>query len=142
MELVFWMAPGTPPAGIGRDYTLRAPDFRGMLISPLFHQRFVAYAGVVSVVREMQSGGEISYRGSFRIWTTPMMDVTYMTLLPPRRGPVLGYGTFRAVHDPDLGHELRSRAGMPTATPTTTAPAAPAAPGKNAAASTRPTTPG
>lgn len=94
-----------PPAGSGRDYTLKQREARGILISPSGNQRFVIHAGICSVL----TGSDGTYRGSYRLWATPLTELNVFSFIPLRSGPVLCFGSFTAVRDEKRGRPIRER---------------------------------
>lgn len=94
-----------PPAGSGRDYPLRHREVRIVVRSALQHQRFTPISGIMCVL--VKDGDE--RHGSFRIWLNTVAEVGLLSFLPQRPGPVLCYGTFRAVHDRERGQAILLR---------------------------------
>jgi hypothetical protein len=91
------------PAGSGLNYPIRQQETRTLYLSPLATQRFTSYAGIASVIVR----DDRRLRGSFRIWMTPIQEVTLLSFLPQRPGPVLCFGTFEAVEDRARGQAIR-----------------------------------
>ncbi|HKQ47031.1 MAG TPA: hypothetical protein VJZ71_03050 [Phycisphaerae bacterium] len=94
-----------PPAGSGRDYPLRQREVRAAILSPAGNQRFNIHTGVCSVI----TGKDGTYRGSYRVWMTPIAEVNILSILPQRPGPILCFGTFHAVRNPERGSEIRAK---------------------------------
>ncbi len=105
VEVEISFALDTPPAGSGRDYPLRHREVRVVVRSALQHQRFTPISGIISVlVKDSEQ-----MHGSFRIWMNTASEVGMLAFLPQRPGPVLCYGTYRAVHDPKRGKHILDR---------------------------------
>lgn len=121
IEVFLAMRLGTPPAGLGRDYSIRPTDATLVIHTAVGPQRFTTYAGIISVLTD-EGGG---MHGSFRVWLSPVQEVSLLSFLQQRSGPVLCYGSFRAVRDRERGPALRRRmlspiiATQPTSSPTT-----------------------
>ncbi len=103
-ELSISLVPGPPPAGSGKDYTLRRRQTRTVLVSGIGRQRFTSYSGVMDVLMD----NETSIHGSFRIWMRPQSPVLSLSPLPQRPGSVLVFGTFKAVKNEKLGTAIRA----------------------------------
>ena len=126
-ELSMSLVPGPPPAGSGKDYTLRRRETRTVLVAGIGRQRYTSYAGVMDVL--MDDGTDI--HGSFRIWMRPQSPVLSLSPLPQRPGSVLVFGTFKAVKNEKRGATIRTFCESegwqrkPLRTPATTQPANP-----------------
>ncbi len=94
-----------PPAGSGRDYSLRQRETRAVLLSPSGNQRFVVHTGICDVL----TGKDGTYRGSYRFWVSPLTELNVLSFLPQRPGPLLCFGTFHAVRDERQGRQIRDR---------------------------------
>lgn len=105
VELDFSLVLDKPPAGLGRDYPIRQRDARLLIRSALQNHRFMPIAGIISVLTKR--GDEM--HGSFRIWMNPINEVGALSFLPPKTGPILCYGTFKAVRNPDRGKIILQR---------------------------------
>jgi len=103
-ELSMSLVPGPPPAGSGRDYTLRRRETRTILKAGIGQQRFSSYAGVMDVLMD----GETKAHGSFRIWMRPRSPLLSLSPLPQRPGSVLVFGTFNAVKNEKQGAAIRA----------------------------------
>ena len=124
IELDFSLALDKPPAGIGRDYPIRQREARLLIRSALQNHRFLPIAGIVSVLTKPGS----AMHGSFRIWMNPIQEVGVLSFLPPKTGPILCYGTFRAVRNPKRGESILKRSeewGFPRPPKQVIQPAAP-----------------
>lgn len=91
-----------PPAGLGRDYPLHHHEPRVTIRSVMQTQRFASVSGIASVLVKPQE----QMHGSFRILLNPVAEVGTLSILPSKPGPVLCYGTFRAVRDAERGAAL------------------------------------
>ncbi|MCC7315411.1 MAG: hypothetical protein IT419_11380 [Planctomycetes bacterium] len=94
-----------PPAGLGRDYPLHHHEPRVMIRSVMQTQRFASVSGIASVLVKPRD----QMHGSFRILLNPISEPGMISILPAKPGPVLCYGTFRAVHDAKRGAALLSQ---------------------------------
>ncbi len=111
LELCLWLRLDTPPAGSGRDYQLKPEQVRLLLRTPLQRQTFLPMGGIVSVITDDDG----SYHGSFRLWLQPIAELNILSILPDRPGPMLCFGSFKAVKEQGLGKELRGRFDSPAA---------------------------
>lgn len=91
-----------PPAGLGRDYPLHQHEPRILIRSVMQTQRFTSVSGIASVL--VKPGDQM--HGSFRILLNPVAEAGMLSILPSKPGPVLCYGTFRAVRDAERGVAL------------------------------------
>jgi hypothetical protein len=105
MEIDLSFALDGPPAGSGRDYPLRAREVRAVVLATAGNQRFNVHTGICSVI----TGKDGSYRGSYRVWMTPIPEINILSILPQRPGPLLCYGTFQAVRNEERGREIRAK---------------------------------
>ncbi len=96
---------GSPPAGSGRNYSIRQYETRTIFVSALQSVRWTSHNGIVGIT--VRDDGAIW--GSFRVWLTPQTELQMMSFLPDRMGPALCFGTFRAVEDEARGKAVRSR---------------------------------
>lgn len=103
-ELSMSLVLGLPPAGSGKDYTLRRRETRTVLVAGIGRQRYTSYAGVMDVLID----DETSIHGSFRIWMRPQSPVLSLSPFPQRSGSVLVFGTFKAVKNEKLGAVIRT----------------------------------
>jgi hypothetical protein len=93
-----------PPAGSGRDYPIRQREVRALILAPAGNQRLNVNTGICSVI----TGKNGTYSGSYRILMTPIAELNIFSILPRRPGPLLCYGTFRAVPNEKRGSEIRA----------------------------------
>jgi len=103
-ELSMSLVPGPPPAGSGKDYTLRRRETRTVLVSGIGRQRYTSYAGVMDLLID----DETRVHGSFRIWMRPQSPVLSLSPLPQQPGSVLVFGTFKAVKSEKRGAAIRA----------------------------------
>lgn len=103
-ELSMSLVPGPPPAGSGKDYTLRRRETRTVLVAGIGRQRYTSYAGVMDVIMD----DETRVHGSFRIWMRPQSPALSLSPLPQRTGSVLVFGTFKAVKNKKRGAAIRA----------------------------------
>jgi hypothetical protein len=96
---------GDSPAGSGRNYAIHQREMRSLFVSALQTQRLIAQQGIVGVtIRD-----DRTIRGSFRVWITPQVQLQVPLFLPQQSGPILCFGTFRAVEEAARGKEIRLR---------------------------------
>lgn len=98
---------GKPPAGLGRDYPLHQHEPRVMIRSVMQTQRFASVSGIASILVKPQD----QLHGSFRILLNPVTEPGMLSILPVKPGPILCYGTFRAVRNAQRGIALLNRSG-------------------------------
>lgn len=103
LELMMSLVPGPPPAGSGRNYTVRQRETRTTLSSGLQFQRFTSYAGIMTVIVD----DDKHLKGSFRIWMRPHKQIDFFSFIPRTPGSVLCFGTFNAVLDEARGKTIR-----------------------------------
>ncbi|HVP12769.1 MAG TPA: hypothetical protein VMV94_16460 [Phycisphaerae bacterium] len=97
---------GAPPAGSGRNYAIQQRETRSIFVSALQDLRLISSAGIVGV--NMRDDGTL--RGGFRTWMVPASNPAMsLSFLPQQTGPLLCFGTFRAVKDETRGKEIRAR---------------------------------
>lgn len=111
----------SPPPGRGRDYRVGTNEVRARLRSAVDEHRFLAYAGIISVVRNTDH----SLRGSLRLWLRHYPSLNIFSLMPQRTDNLLLFGRFHAVHHPAEAERIRrdtESAGW-VRRPATTAPA-------------------
>lgn len=107
-SLIISFALDEPPAGSGRNYTVRSRESRTVLASPLMTQRLASYAGIVSTLVD---DGE-TIHGSFRILTKLRDDPGLLSFLPRSQGSVLVFGTYKAVRNAERGLAIRRESEM------------------------------
>lgn len=105
VSIDFSMVLGKPPAGIGRDYPLRQREVRLLISSVMQNQRFIPLTGIAAILTK--PGDQI--HGTFRVWMNPVIEVGVLSFLPPKPGPILCYGTFKAVRDGARGASILKR---------------------------------
>lgn len=93
-----------PPAGRTRNYSIGQREVRAIYATPLASQRFLPVAGIVAVI----IGEDGIMRGSYRLWTAPLVETSLFSILPQRPGNMLCFGTFQAVQNEVRGKEIRS----------------------------------
>lgn len=96
---------GDPPAGSGRNYQVQQREVRTLFLSAMATLRLTAQLGIVGVT----VGKDGTIRGSFRMWMTPQGELQVLSLLPEQIGPLLCFGTFRAVQDQARGQQIKAR---------------------------------
>lgn len=95
-----------PPAGLGRDYPLHHHEPRVTIRSVMQTQRFASVSGIASVLVKPRD----QLHGSFRILLNPVAEASMLSILPSKPGPILCYGTFRAMRDAERGAGLLNQA--------------------------------
>ncbi len=103
VDLGISLAFDEPPAGRARNYKIGQREARVLFHSGLSNQRFLPYAGIVSVIFR----DDRVVRGSFRLWMAPVAELSILSVLPRRPGTVLCFGTFEAIHDEERGKSIR-----------------------------------
>jgi hypothetical protein len=103
VELCVSLSLDAPPAGSGRNYTIRQREVRAVATTTLQSHRFTSYAGIVGVSTQRPD----RYSGSFRIWLNAHTELSLFTVMPNRPGTVLCFGRFEAVHDEARGKAIR-----------------------------------
>lgn len=114
---------GKPPAGRARNYDAAAGKARALFFTPLQSVRLNSVTGVISVV--MDDDGTM--HGSFRIWMNARAELQVLPFLPRNPGPMLCFGTYRAVEDAHRGAAIRAACesvNRPSPPPATSAPSA------------------
>lgn len=92
-----------PPAGSGRDYSIRVRETRCLGVAALQSFRLTSYAGIVDAL----TGKDSTYSGSFRIGMSVVTELSMFNLMPQKPGNVLLYGTYKAIQDPIRGKKIR-----------------------------------
>ncbi len=95
---------GKPPAGRARNYDATAGKARALFFTPLQSVRLNSVTGIISVV--MDDDGTM--HGSFRIWMNTRAELQVLAFLPHNPGPMLCFGTYRAVEDAQRGAAIRA----------------------------------